>query len=193
HVPCNPPGGNPYLFGNGCDPNATAASFQEMQNVSGYAMIIGLIILPAGLFKDGLPSPGSGAKIFIGMILILLLAGVFTAALVATPTSSSKGGTLTPDGYLSILSGSGSNPSVLVTFFPQNVTLIIGHNNTVEWTNNDTTTHTITSVTIPSGAASFNDFISPGGKYTYDFTMPGTYYYVCTLHAWMKGWITVKS
>jgi hypothetical protein len=80
-VPCNPPGGHPYLFGAACDPHATAASFQEMENISGYAMIIGLILLPAGLFKDGLPAPGQTAKIFIGLILVLAIAVVVTGAL----------------------------------------------------------------------------------------------------------------
>ena len=190
HVPCNPPGGNPYLFGSACDPNATAASFQEMQNISGYMLIIGLIILPAGLFKDGLPAPGYGAKIFIGILLVLTITGVFTVALLATPTSSSKGPALQPDGYLSILSGSGT-PGTLITFSPQNVTVVIGVNNTVQWTNNDNTAHTVTSQNIPSGAAPFNQFLNPGAKFTYQFTVPGTYYYICTLHSWMHGTVTV--
>ncbi len=102
HVPCNPPGGNPYLFGTGCDQSATAASFQEMENISGYTMIIGLILLPAGLFKDGLPSPGQTAKIFVGLVLILTIAVAFTGALLA-PTSSSKAPSVTPTGFITIL------------------------------------------------------------------------------------------
>lgn len=192
HIPCNPPGGNPYLFGAACDPHATAASFQEMQNISGYATIIGLLLLPAGLFKDGLPSPGQGSKILIGLILIMTIAVVFTGALLA-PTSSSKGPPLTPDGFISIALGS-QTPGTAITFTPQNVTVIIGVNNTVEWTNNDQTVHTVTSQSIPPGAASFNSgLINPGGTFIYQFTVTGTYYYVCTLHYWMHGWVTVKS
>jgi plastocyanin len=190
-VPCNPPGGNPYLFAAPCDHSATAASFQEMENISGYSMIIGLILLPAGLFKDGLPAPGQTAKIFIGLILILTIAVIFTGALLA-PTSSSKSTTATPTGFISILPGS-QNPGTLITFSPQNVTVIIGLNNTVEWTNNDTAAHTVTSETIPPGAASFNQFLSPNGTFVYTFTVTGTYYYVCTIHAWMHGTVKVET
>ncbi len=193
HIPCNPPGGNPYLFGAACDPSATTASFQEMQNISGYAMIIGLILLPAGLFKDGLPSPGQGAKILVGLVLVLTISVAFTGALLAPTSSTSKGPSVTPTGFISILSGS-QNPGTLITFSPQNVTVIIGVNNTVQWTNNDAADHTVTSVTIPSGAASFNSGImSPGQKFTYTFAVPGTYYYVCTIHNWMHGWVKVET
>jgi len=191
-IPCNPPGGNPYLFGAVCDQSATAASFQEMENISGYAMIIGLILLPAGLFKDGLPSPGHGAKIFIGMLLILTIAVAFTGALLA-PTSASKAPSATPEVFVSILSGS-QNPGTLITFSLQNITVVIGTNNTVEWTNNDAAPHTVTSQTIPVGAASFNSgILSQGQTFVYTFSVPGTYYYICTIHAWMHGWVTVKS
>ncbi len=191
-VPCNPPGGNPYLFGAPCDHSATAASFQEMENISGYAMLIGLIILPAGLFKDGLPAPGQTAKIFIGLILILTIAVIFTGALLA-PTSSSKSSTPTPTGFITILPGS-QNPGTLITFSPQNVTVIIGHNNTVEWTNNDTAPHTVTSTTIPVGAASYNSgLLSPGQTFVYTFLVPGTYDYICTIHSWMHGTVTVEA
>ncbi|MDG6905907.1 MAG: cupredoxin domain-containing protein [Nitrososphaerota archaeon] len=190
HIPCNPPGGNPYLLGAACDPHATAASFQEMQNISGYATIIGLILLPAGLFKDGLPSPGRGARILIGILLIMTITVASTGALL-TPTSTSKGPSVTPEAYISILSGS-AVPGTLITFSPQNVTVIIGYNNTVEWTNNDTAAHTVTS--SPGDPASFNSGIMvPGETFVYTFMTPGTYNYICTIHNWMHGTVVVKS
>ena len=193
HIPCNPPGGNPYLFGAACDPSATTASFQEMQNISGFAMIIGLILLPAGLFKDGLPSPGQGAKILVGLVLILTIAVAFTGALLAPTSSTSKGPTVIPTGFVSILSGS-QTPGTTITFSPQNITVIINQNNTVQWTNNDQAPHTVTSQSIPAGAASFNSgILGPGQTFVYTFSVPGTYYYVCTIHSWMHGWVTVES
>ena len=191
-IPCNPAGGNPYLFGAPCDPRATVASFQEMQNISGYMMIIGLILLPAGLFKDGLPSPGYTAKVFIGFLLILSVGVIFTG-IILTPSASSKGPT--PTGFLVILSGSG-NPTGArnqITFSPQNVTVIIGTNNTLQWTNKDSVLHTVTSE--PNDSISFNSGpISPGGTWTYAFNTPGVYEYYCTFHTgWMKGWVTVKQ
>ena len=181
HIPCNPPGGNPYLFGAACDPGATTASFQEMQNISGYAMIIGLILLPAGLFKDGLPSPGKGAKILVGVVLVLTIAVAFTGAF-WRQLLTSEGRTVTPTGFISILSRY-QTPGTLITFSPQNVTVIIGQNNTVQWTNNDQAPHTVTSEKIPTGAASFNSGILGNGQtFVYTFTVPGVSYYICTIH-----------
>ena len=191
-VPCNPAGGNPYLFGAPCNPSATVASFQEMQNISGYAMLIGLILLPAGLFKDGLPSPGFTARVFVGFLLILSVGVIFTGLVIA-PSSSSKGPP--PNGFLTILNGSGNPTGAAnqITFSPQNVTVVIGSNNTVQWTNNDVTIHSVTSIT--GDPTTFNSGpISPGGKYQYTFTVPGVYKYYCTFHpTWMHGQITVKQ
>jgi plastocyanin len=62
----------------------------------------------------------------------------------------------------------------------------------VTWTNNDSSHHTVTSSTVPTGAKSFNSGdIAPGGTFTYTFTVPGTYQYGCTYHTWMTGTITV--
>jgi plastocyanin len=191
-IPCNPPGGNPYLFGAPCDPSATVASFQEMQNISGYAMIIGFILLPAGLFKDGLPSPGYTARVFIGFLLILTVGVTFTG-IILTPSAKTP---LTADGFIVILSGSQTPTGAAnqITFSPQNVTVIIGKNNTVQWTNQDSALHTVTSE--PTDTITFNSgAIAPNiGKFVYEFTQPGTYPYYCTLHpGWMHGTITVKA
>lgn len=155
-------------------------------------MIIGFILLPAGLFKDGLPNPGFTARVFIGFLLILTVGVIFTGIVIA-PSASSKGPP--PDGFLTIVLGSG-NPTGQanqITFTPQNVTLVIGKNNTVQWTNKDVTAHTVTSdvgdsITFNSG------FISPGQTFVYTFNTPGVYPYMCTLHpGWMHGKITVVT
>jgi FtsP/CotA-like multicopper oxidase with cupredoxin domain len=77
-------------------------------------------------------------------------------------------------------------------YSPDTVTVVIGVNNTVEWTNNENVTiHTVTSV---SGNGSLNSGdIKPGGNYQYTFTTPGTYDYFCTYHSWMKGVVVVKA
>ena len=190
-IPCNPAGGNPYLFGAACNPRATIASFQEMQNISGYMMIIGFILLPAGLFKDGLPSPGYTARIFIGFLLIMSVGVIFTGIILA-PSSSSKGPT--PTGFLTIAPGSAvqSGQADQITFTPQNVTVIIGTNNTVQWTNKDSADHSV--VSDQGDSISFNSgALGPGQTFVYTFSTPGVYPYYCSFHpGWMKGTITVK-
>jgi len=192
-IPCHPAGGNPYLFGAPCDPNATVASFQELQNISGYAMLIGFILLPAGLFKDGLPNPGFTARVFIGFLLILSVGVVFTGIIIAPSASSVKGPP--PNVFLVILNGSGNPTGAAnqITYSPQNITVVIGKNATVQWTNDDITDHTVTSRS--GDPTSFNSgTIAPKGTYEYTFTTPGVYNYYCTFHpGWMHGTITVVT
>lgn len=156
-------------------------------------MLIGFILLPAGLFKDGLPSPGYTAKVFIGFLLILTVGIVFTGLIIAPSGAAAKGPP--PTGFLTIALGSGNPTGAAnqITFTPQNVTVIIGQNNTVQWTNKDTTIHSVTSKS--GDPTSFNSgAISPGQTYEYTFTVPGVYNYYCTFHpGWMKGTITVKQ
>jgi plastocyanin len=62
---------------------------------------------------------------------------------------------------------------------------------TVAFMNDDSLAHTVTSSQSP---ASFDSKDIPAGKsWTYTFSKPGTYNYICTYHAWMKGQVTVVS
>jgi nitrite reductase (NO-forming) len=73
-------------------------------------------------------------------------------------------------------------------YSPQTITVVIGVNNTVTWTNNDNVAHTVTS---ESGAFDSGN-MEPGQSFTYTFTQPGTYtYYGCSYHSWMNGTVIV--
>jgi plastocyanin len=195
-IACPVSGGQPYLFNIPCNPNATAASFQEMQNISGLMMVVGFILLPAGLFKDGLPAPGRGAKVFLGVVLILL-AGLTFTAIVSLPHPA--GTAATAQSFVTILPGSSvsinstSHPGD--TFYPKVITVILGVNSTVEWTNDDSALHSVTS--LPNDTASFGSNLYPSGStgdtFTYSFTAIGTYDYHCVYHSWMMGEVIVKS
>ena len=76
---------------------------------------------------------------------------------------------------------------------PDTVTLVIGVNNTVTWTNSDSAAHTITSTSSPSGAAFDSGNMNPGATCTWTFTVPGTYQYKCRYHSQMTGTIVVKA
>jgi plastocyanin len=74
-------------------------------------------------------------------------------------------------------------------FFPATITVVIGVNNTVIWTNNDTVYHTVTSNT-----GVFNSgLLNSGNSWNYTFTAAGTYNYHCTLHLFMDGSVIVIS
>lgn len=92
---------------------------------------------------------------------------------------------------ITIPKGTGATQSL--NFNPGNVTLVIGVNNTVVWTNDDNALHTVTSSSVPAGAPSFNDAsLNPGQSFIVTFTTPGTYQYHCSIHSWMRGTIVVK-
>lgn len=89
---------------------------------------------------------------------------------------------------VTILLGSGSNKQS-PGYSPQNITVVIGLNNTVVWLNNDTAHHTVTSST---GAFSSGD-LAPGQSYPFTFTEPGIYKYYCAYHSWMSGSVVVTA
>lgn len=98
-------------------------------------------------------------------------------------------------------------------FEPETITVSAG--DTVVWTNEADDAHTVTAVEddLPADAEYFSsgDFsteglsteeenlamalISPGGTYSHEFTVPGTYRYYCIPHrsAGMTGTVTVSE
>ena len=77
--------------------------------------------------------------------------------------------------------------------YPFNFTIMIGFNNTIEWINDDSIAHTVTSLQIPPDAPTFNSgLIEPGKTFTLSLTVPGVYKYTCMWHNWLAGVITVK-
>jgi plastocyanin len=88
-------------------------------------------------------------------------------------------------------------------FVPLTVTIQKG--DTVEWINNAQSLHSVTTnpavaqdpkdVSLPSGAKPFDSgFMPPGAKWSYTFTVPGTYKYLCLPHEkdHMTGVVVVK-
>jgi len=88
-------------------------------------------------------------------------------------------------------------------FDPTSVTIQKG--DTVEWVNNAQSLHSVTTnsavaqdpkdVSLPAGAKPFDSgFMPPGAKWSYTFTVPGTYRYLCLPHEKDKmiGTVVVK-
>lgn len=75
-------------------------------------------------------------------------------------------------------------------YSPATITVVVGVNNTVVWTNNDSVFHTVTATD-----GSFNSgTIYSGQTWSHTFSHPGTYsYYFCQYHPWMKGTVIVKG
>ena len=75
-------------------------------------------------------------------------------------------------------------------FGPASVTIAKG--GTVTFTNNDGTTHTISSGVAPTKDGKFDKELSGGSETTITFDAPGTYTYFCNIHQTMKGTVTVQ-
>lgn len=83
----------------------------------------------------------------------------------------------------------GAQVAVSITNFAYDPTpLTVNVGDTVTWTNNDSTAHTVTSSdgSIQSGT------LQPGQSFSFTFTTPGTFDYHCEFHANMSGQVVVQ-
>jgi plastocyanin len=123
-------------------------------------------------------------------VLGFVLSGVFVGSL-ANGSVLAIGASANTPANITIVSGA-YNPGAKLFYSPENLTVTVG--TTVTWVNDDPVTHTITSTTVPSGAKSFTSgFLAYQNKFSYTFTVPGVYYYYCTIHPFMTGTVTVTS
>lgn len=119
------------------------------------------------------------------VVALLVVAALAVPIQPALPKQIPKAGIIMP-------SGAGLDQ---LNFTPSKVTVIVGVNNTVVWTNDDSVEHTVKSENIPAGAVAFaSGLLSTGQTFTVTLTVPGTYTYECTIHpAWMQATIIVLS
>ena len=120
-------------------------------------------------------------------------AGLGVAALLGGPnvfSLSSSSGPAPSSVSISILNGTGNQQSL--NYQPSSVTVAKG--GTVTWTNNDPVAHTVSSVSVPSGASTFNSgMMNYTATFKVTFTVDGTYTYLCSYHPWMHGTIIVTG
>ena len=73
-----------------------------------------------------------------------------------------------------------------LAFIPPAVTIAVGE--AVEWTNNDSIAHTATA----ADEAFDSGILSEGQTFTHTFDTAGTFDYICTIHPFMRGTVTVQ-
>ena len=73
------------------------------------------------------------------------------------------------------------------TFTPQHITVKAG--TTVTWINEDDVPHTIASSSKPFKSKE----LDTGDNFSFTFTTPGTYAYICSVHPYMTGTIVVEA
>ena len=141
------------------------------------------------------PSKGKGRTIAIAGVVIVLVAiaaGYYLFAGMGTSNATTSSPATTT---ITIPNGTGASQSL--NFSPQTIKVVLNVNNTIEWVNSDSATHSVTFTTAPAGvaASSLTDpsNLASGGNYKITLTTPGTYQYHCTFHSWMSGTIVVQS
>jgi plastocyanin len=115
---------------------------------------------------------------FLPVILVLLTVIVLTACSSVSGTTSKTTATSTSSG----------NTVTLANFAFSPATLNIQVGTTVSWTNNDSTTHTVTS---DSGIFDSGN-LAPNATFSYTFNTAGTFAYHCAIHTSMTGKVVVK-
>ncbi|MDE1858484.1 MAG: cupredoxin domain-containing protein [Thaumarchaeota archaeon] len=119
----------------------------------------------------------------IGYLVVLPNAAYTQTTTAASSTTTAAGAAVA----VSIVQGATTPPNK--GFAPDNITLVIGVNNTVTWTNNDSSIHTVTA----NDGSFSSGYLNPGGSFTYTFAKPGVYEYHCQIHPWMVGYVTVLA
>ncbi len=152
--------------------------------LAGLVLAFGVILIPVGILKGGVPTGGT-AKAFFALAGIVILAGVEVVAFPSLGAPPATPTTVAPSNITIVLgSASPSNPEF---YSPQTFQAKVGQ--TISWANRDNSVHTVTSNTkmFESGT------MSPGDIFTFTFTQPGTYEYFCRFHPWMKGTVIVTG
>ena len=123
----------------------------------------------------------------LAVAIVLSLAAVLLlgCAGYSTPTIPQVNTPTTPPVNTPSASGSAVTISNF-SFQPSTLTISVG--TTVFWTNNDSTTHTITSDT---GVFSSGD-LPPGSSFSHTFSSAGSFGYHCSIHPSMTGTIIVQ-
>ena len=135
------------------------------------------------------PAAKSGATkwIAITVVVVVIVAGLGYYFLYNTrPTNAS----------VTVVMPSGVGTNQNLNFQPSTITVVLGVNNTVVWTNADSSVpaHTVVNTTAPIPFGSSTILINNGQSFSFTFTTPGTYNYVCTIHpSYMKGTVIVKA
>jgi plastocyanin len=129
-------------------------------------------------------------------ILLVSLIAASLAATILGPYKAHPAFAATVD--ISIPKGASTNPTN--GFDPKEINVKVG--DTVKWTNNDNTLHTVTSgkdSSDPNKGKDFDSGLTPpnaltttGKIFQHTFTTAGTFPYFCQVHPGMAGTVIVK-
>ncbi|MGC1134790.1 MAG: plastocyanin/azurin family copper-binding protein [Nitrososphaeraceae archaeon] len=120
------------------------------------------------------------------LFLVFLLPIFLVTSLIQVASSQNQ--TL----FVAIVPGS-SSPFNGQFYVPNAVT--VSPNTSVSWTNQDTSSHTITSGDFTTGPSGQFDsgLLNTGATFTHQLVTPGVYTYYCTIFPFMSGVVNVTA
>ncbi|MCU1645314.1 MAG: hypothetical protein JWN03_5589 [Nocardia sp.] len=129
------------------------------------------------------------------LLLVTVVAGVLAVSGCGSDSSKSAAPTTAAAASTSAATTSGPRQPAAVTvdvndmkFSPADITVKVG--DMVTWKFSDKAPHAVQG--IGDVALGINSPIIHKGEWSYTFTAPGTYRYLCPLHPDMKGSVTVE-
>ena len=128
---------------------------------------------------DGLHARATG-------VMVLLLLSLMSAGAIMALAGPATGQTSTSTS--TAFTNSASVTIKNYAYTPDNITVVLGVNNTVVWTNDDNVNHTVVAADN-----SFSGLLTPGASFSHTFVAAGVYNYHCNIHTFMKGTVVVLA
>ena len=181
---------SPFTFVKGVSSPADFGLFFYAITIFPLMLAAALYSLMAYLDLRNPNTPISSNRLYLRRLIIVLILGFVIGGVTV--------GSLAAGTENQLLSSANSSADITIprgaavqgntAYNPANFTVANGK--TVTWVNKDVTVHTVTSST--SGLFDSGN-LNPGQTWSHAFTQVGVYKYYCTLHAWMKGNVTVTA
>lgn len=129
----------------------------------------------------------------IAIILLLVVGGgvIFMNMNHGSPTSGPTSNMDMKSGTSASSTPEATNSVSIANFAFSPAAITVKKGVTVTWTNNDSTTHTVTEMDNLEGPNSGN--VAPGKTYTFTYNTTGTFKYRCSIHPSMTGAVTVTE
>jgi plastocyanin len=142
--------------------------------------VIGLLIFFAVKYRasEGAPPPSKGPEsLWVVLAVVLIMAGALGAALAVPLQPPLAGGSTSCSPGVACIRMPVN--AAAINFSPDNITIVLGVNNTVQWTNQDAVTHTVVvcpagggQLCSPSAAVAYSSLLSRGD--TFEVTLNAT-------------------
>lgn len=167
-------------------------------------VLLAISFIPAVESEDATPTPLPAIGVAFAISAVALIGLTLKwkpddAKTISAPPATTAPATTAPSGD-STAGGSGTTAgggdaataadSITIASFkfaPPDLTIAKG--TTVTWTNNDKAKHSV----VASDKSFASENLVTAATYQYKFDTPGTYPYICGIHTYMKGTITVTG